>query len=156
MEFDLAARELRDPQGNRVDLRSQSAEVLAQLARRPGRVVAKGDLISAVWPDTFVTDDSLVQCIADIRRALGDDGHKIVLTHPRKGYRLVPTPEAAGSVSRTDRSAHHDHRGRAGGGSGLVGAYTWPFQKIGTTATTGPSLPCCRSRITARARTRAI
>lgn len=93
--FDLASRELRDQQGNPVELRSQSAEVLAQLARHPGKLVAKADLIAAVWPDTFVTDDSLVQCIADIRRALGDDGRKMVLTHPRKGYRLVPTAQAA-------------------------------------------------------------
>lgn len=89
MTFDLAARELRDLQGNPVTLRSQSAEVLAQLARHSGKVVEKGDLFTAVWPDTFVTDDSLVQCIADIRRALGADGRQMVQTHARKGYRLV-------------------------------------------------------------------
>jgi TolB-like protein/DNA-binding winged helix-turn-helix (wHTH) protein len=99
MVFDLAAKELRDGQGNRVDLRSQSAEVLAHLARHPGKLVAKADLIADVWPDTFVTDDSLVQCIADIRRVLGDDGRKAILTHPRKGYRLVTTPKAAGCVT---------------------------------------------------------
>jgi TolB-like protein/DNA-binding winged helix-turn-helix (wHTH) protein len=97
--FDLSAKELRDRQGNRLDLRSQSAEVLAHLARHPGKLVTKEDLIAAVWPDTFVTDDSLVQCIADIRRVLGDDGRKAILTHPRKGYRLVTTSKAAGSVT---------------------------------------------------------
>jgi TolB-like protein/DNA-binding winged helix-turn-helix (wHTH) protein len=96
MVFDLATNELQDRQGNRVELRSQSAEVLAHLARHPGKLVAKADLISAVWPDTFVTDDSLVQCIADIRRVLGDDGREAILTHPRKGYRLVTTLKAAG------------------------------------------------------------
>ena len=30
--------------------------------------------MAAVWPGTAVTDDSLVQCIHEIRRALGDDG----------------------------------------------------------------------------------
>jgi WD40 repeat protein/class 3 adenylate cyclase len=44
--------------------------------------------MQAVWPDTFVTDDSLTQCIADIRRALGDDEHAIVETFPKRGYRL--------------------------------------------------------------------
>ena len=73
-------------------LRSQSAEVLAYLARYPDRLVPKEELTSAVWPDTFVTDDSLVQCIGDIRRALGDNGRHRVLTHPRRGYQLVSTP----------------------------------------------------------------
>ncbi|WP_352749310.1 winged helix-turn-helix domain-containing protein [Mesorhizobium sp. M0701] len=43
------------------------------LAARPGEIVSKDALMQAVWPETFVTDDSLTQCIADIRRALGDD-----------------------------------------------------------------------------------
>lgn len=132
MVFDLADRELRDQQGNPVELRSQSAEVLAHLAQHPGKVVAKGDLIAAVWPDTFVTDDSLVQCVADIRRVLGDDGRRMVLTHPRKGYRLVPTPEAVGSVTgpmgrRTMIAAAVLVVVLA-----LVGMFFWPFQKSAT------------------------
>jgi TolB-like protein/DNA-binding winged helix-turn-helix (wHTH) protein len=95
MTFDLAARELRDLQGNPVTLRSQSAEVLAHLALHSGKVVERGDLIAAVWPDTFVTDDSLVQCIADIRRALGADGREMVQTHARKGYRLLTSSSSA-------------------------------------------------------------
>jgi TolB-like protein/DNA-binding winged helix-turn-helix (wHTH) protein len=129
--FDLAAKELRDRHGNRVDLRSQSAEVLAQLARRPGRVVAKGDLISAVWPDTFVTDDSLVQCVADIRRALGDDGHRLILTLPRKGYRLVPTPEAAGFMPGPTGRRTTIISAVLVALLALVGVYAWLFQQIG-------------------------
>jgi TolB-like protein/DNA-binding winged helix-turn-helix (wHTH) protein len=132
MEFNLATGELRDQQGRPVGLRSQSAEVLAHLARHPGRVVAKGDLIAAVWPDTFVTDDSLVQCITDIRRALGDHGHKIVLTHPRKGYRLIPTPKVAGSVSGPIGRLTVIIAAVLVVVLALVGAYTWPFQKVGT------------------------
>jgi TolB-like protein/DNA-binding winged helix-turn-helix (wHTH) protein len=131
MVFDLVSGELRDQQGIRVDLRSQSAEVLAHLARHPGKVVAKKDLIAAVWPDTFVTDDSLVQCIADIRRALGDEGRSMILTHPRKGYRLLPAAEATGAVAgpigrRTVLVAAALVVVLA-----LVGAYTWPFKTIG-------------------------
>lgn len=129
MVFDLTARELRDPRGNRVDLRSQSAEVLAHLARHPGKLVAKADLIAAVWPDTFVTDDSLVQCIADIRRVLGDDGRKAILTHPRKGYRLVTTPEAAGSVA--GRMGRRAMIAAATCAVALAGLFLWPFQSGG-------------------------
>ena len=69
--FRTKGRELRTAEGKAVDLRSQSAEVLSALAARPGEIVSKDVLMRAVWPDTFVTDDSLTQCIADIRRALG-------------------------------------------------------------------------------------
>ncbi len=129
MTFDLATRELRDQHGDPVALRSQSAEVLAHLALRRGKVVTKGELIAAVWPDTFVTDDSLVQCIADIRRALGDEGHGMVLTHPRKGYRLVVSPTTGGSATRP---AHRFARIAAAVLAVLfvlAGAHFWPVQK---------------------------
>ncbi|KUM24233.1 hypothetical protein AU467_07440 [Mesorhizobium loti] len=81
-------RELRTVEGKAVGLRSQSAEVFSVLAARPGEIVSKDALMQAVWPDTFVTEDSLTQCIADIRRAFGDDAHAIVETLPKRGYRL--------------------------------------------------------------------
>ncbi|RVD31121.1 hypothetical protein EN738_03185 [Mesorhizobium sp. M4B.F.Ca.ET.017.02.2.1] len=87
--------ELRTVEGKAVDLRSQSAEVLSVLATRPGEIVSKDALMQAIWPDTFVTDDSLIQCIADIRRALADDAHAIVETLPRRGYRLNAHPSDA-------------------------------------------------------------
>ena len=85
--FDFGGNELRTDAGPR-QLRAQSAEVLAVLARNPNRIISKDKLASAVWGDTFVTDDSLVQCIADIRRALGPEGHALLETFPKKGYRL--------------------------------------------------------------------
>lgn len=88
--FDPALPELTNATGAPVDLRNQSLEVLYLLAEQAGKVVAKDDLIATVWGDTFVTDDSLVQCIADIRRAIGDEDHKMVQTLPRRGYRLNP------------------------------------------------------------------
>jgi TolB-like protein/DNA-binding winged helix-turn-helix (wHTH) protein len=86
--FLTKSRELRTVEGKAADLRSQSAEVLSVLAARPGEIVSKDALMQAVWPDTFVTEDSLTQCIADIRRALRDDTHKVVETLPKRGYRL--------------------------------------------------------------------
>ena len=92
---------LQTVEGTAVDLRSQSAEVLSVLAARPGEIVPKDALMQAVWPDTFVTDDSLTQCIADIRRALGDNGHAIVQTLPKRGYRLNADPlDAADPADR--------------------------------------------------------
>ena len=91
--FYLNNKDLVDETGTTVALRSQSAEVLSYLAVNAGTLVTKDALIEAVWAETFVTDDSVVQCIGDIRRALGDADHKIVQTFPRKGYKLV-VPEA--------------------------------------------------------------
>ncbi|WP_425102350.1 winged helix-turn-helix domain-containing tetratricopeptide repeat protein [Tropicibacter sp. S64] len=70
-------------------LRPQSTEVLRVLVDKAGEVVTKDALIAAVWRDVAVTDDSLTQCISDIRRALGDSGRSLLQTVPRKGYRLV-------------------------------------------------------------------
>jgi len=98
--FFLQTNELKDKSGNIVRLRHQSTEVLVCLALRHGELVLKTDLIEAVWPDTFVTDDSLGQCIADIRRALGDSAHRIVRTFPKKGYMLVAGPVSENARAR--------------------------------------------------------
>ncbi len=97
LHFDPCTKELTGPNGP-VALRAQSAEVLAVLAAEPGRIVSKEILFAAVWPDTNVTDDSLVKCIADIRQALGDGDRTIVQTLPRLGYRLNRTPKAQARV----------------------------------------------------------
>lgn len=81
--------------GNEVRLRHKSFDVLLYLARNPGRVVTKDELIEAVWPDIFVTDNSLVQCISDIRVALNDDDQKILKTIARRGY-LFAAPVTEG------------------------------------------------------------
>ncbi|MGI9390097.1 MAG: tetratricopeptide repeat protein [Boseongicola sp.] len=74
-------------QGEIVHLRKQSQKVLSILAETPGEIVTKDRLINAVWPSIATTDDSLIQCIADIRRTFGTQS---VETFPKKGYRLCP------------------------------------------------------------------
>ena len=92
---DFAAEVLRDRSGAAVPLRPQSFAVLRHLAGNPGRLVTKEELTAAVWPEVAVTDDSLVQCIHEIRRALGDDQHVVLQTAARRGYRLIlPEPVA--------------------------------------------------------------
>ncbi len=41
--------------------------------------------MQAVWPDAFVTDDSLVQCTLELRRALDDRSQQLLKTVPRRG-----------------------------------------------------------------------
>lgn len=90
---DLARAELRRESGAFVELRPRSFAVLALLARRLGHVVPKEELIATVWNDVAVTEDSLTQCIADIRRALGDRERQLVRTVPRRGYMLLGPAE---------------------------------------------------------------
>jgi DNA-binding winged helix-turn-helix (wHTH) protein len=61
-------------------------ETLKFFVANPGRLVVKEELMQAVWPDSFVTDDSLVQCTLELRRALGDRHQQLLKTVPRRGY----------------------------------------------------------------------
>jgi pimeloyl-ACP methyl ester carboxylesterase/DNA-binding winged helix-turn-helix (wHTH) protein len=69
-----------------IRLRPKSFDALRYLAEHPGRLVSKEELIQAIWPSMAVTDDSLVQCIRDIRTALSDNPPRIIRTVPRRGY----------------------------------------------------------------------
>ena len=74
--------------------------MLRQLIRNVGSVVSRADLLETVWPEVFVTDASLTQCIAELRKALDDsqgDQNRMV---PRRGYLL----ELEGIEKCTERS----------------------------------------------------
>jgi DNA-binding winged helix-turn-helix (wHTH) protein/TolB-like protein/Tfp pilus assembly protein PilF len=72
--------------GQEVKLRPKSFDVLKYLVANNQRLVTKGEIIQAVWPDSFVTDDSVVQCLRDVRRAMADDNQQYIKTVPRRGY----------------------------------------------------------------------
>ena len=100
--LDLEQGQLRDPRGRLVQLRPQALAVLLELGRRPGELITKRDLNARVWPGVSVTDDSLVQCVVEIRRALHDNRQRVVRTMPRRGYLLIV--DAADSKSREART----------------------------------------------------
>jgi len=72
--------------GDEVPLRPKAFDVLRYLVLHQGRLVSKDELARAVWADVAVTDNSLAQCLLEIRRALGDDDQRIVRTVARRGY----------------------------------------------------------------------
>ena len=86
---DFGSETLRTKSGHLVDLRPQSFAVLRYLAEHAGQLVTKDELMQAVWPGIAVTEDSLVQCIHEIRRALHDDERALLKTAQKRGYRLV-------------------------------------------------------------------
>src|SRR5215470_11872451 len=71
-----------------LDLRPKSFEVLKYLAMNAGRLVAKQELYDAVWPNVIVSDDSIAQCIRELRSRLGDTDHSLIKTIARRGYLL--------------------------------------------------------------------
>jgi DNA-binding winged helix-turn-helix (wHTH) protein len=83
-----------------VPLRCKTFAVLEYLAMRPGRLIASGELLDAVWPATHVTPAVLPGCIRELRRALGDDARdaRFVETAHRRGYRFIAPPTAASAV----------------------------------------------------------
>ena len=94
--LDLARGCLRS--GSReIELRPKAFAVLCHLAQNGGRLVPKQELYQAVWPDVVVTDDSLVQCIRELREKLGDQEHQLIKTLHRRGY-LLDVPVSASDV----------------------------------------------------------
>jgi len=72
--------------GKDIALRPKSLALLSYLVANPGRVIDKEELIAAVWPDVVVSDDSLSQCLKDVRGVLGIKAEGLIRTVPRRGY----------------------------------------------------------------------
>jgi DNA-binding winged helix-turn-helix (wHTH) protein len=79
---------LRDSKGAEVALRPKSLDLLLELARNPGRTLSRDELFDAVWPDVTVTEDSIAQCVREVRRAIGDPEGRILRTIIKRGYCL--------------------------------------------------------------------
>ena len=58
-----------------VELRAKSFEVLRHLVENADRLVSKSELMETVWPNVVVSDESLSQCVSEVRQAIGDSGH---------------------------------------------------------------------------------
>ena len=72
--------------GQEIPLQPKAFEVLRYLVERHGHLVVKSELMDAVWRDTAITENSLSQCIVQIRRALSDDSQELIRTVARRGY----------------------------------------------------------------------
>jgi class 3 adenylate cyclase/DNA-binding winged helix-turn-helix (wHTH) protein len=86
-EVDIDRGELRVA-GRAVALRPKTFALLKYMAQHPGRLLTRDELVQAVWRDVIVTDDSLVQCISELRSALGGHRQQMIRTVPRRGYVL--------------------------------------------------------------------
>ena len=85
-ELDRARAELRGADGKLIKLRPKAFEMLQLFAVNTGRVMGKHELLAAIWPNVHVGDDSLFQCIRELRTALGDDRRQMIRLVSRRGY----------------------------------------------------------------------
>src|SRR5262245_24229550 len=76
-------------QGVERQLRPKTFTLLEYFVQNAGRVVGRDEIMQVIWPDVIVTDDSIAQCIKEVRRTLGDDRHQLLRTVPRRGYQFV-------------------------------------------------------------------
>ena len=82
--------------GTTVKLEPRTVRVLVCLVERAGELVSVNQLLDTVWKDLVVTQYSVYQAVAALRRALGDDSKAptYIASVPRQGYRLVAPIEA--------------------------------------------------------------
>jgi DNA-binding winged helix-turn-helix (wHTH) protein/Flp pilus assembly protein TadD len=81
--------------GEAIHLRPQSYELLTYLADHRGILISKDQLIEHIWQGRAVGDDSLVQCLRDVRAALGESGAAVIRTVRGRGYIFDPQEPAA-------------------------------------------------------------
>ncbi len=85
-ELDPQRAELRGPGGDAIRLRPKTFEMLRLFASNAGRILSKQELMEEIWPNVHVGEDSLFQCIREIRTALGDDRRELIKLVSGRGY----------------------------------------------------------------------
>lgn len=95
--FDLDEPLKRLRQGNEnIGIRKNAFEVLLYLVKCRDRVVSPQNLSNFLWPNSTVfPDDGVKRCIADIRKALGDQAKasKFIKTNRGYGYQFIGAVE---------------------------------------------------------------
>jgi Tol biopolymer transport system component/DNA-binding winged helix-turn-helix (wHTH) protein len=93
-QVDAANHELIAETG-RVRLQPRQMQLLLRLAREPGTVVRREQLLGDVWEDRYVNDEALSRAIAELRQLLADDPRapRYIETVPKLGYRLIAMPQ---------------------------------------------------------------
>ena len=97
--------------GKTVKLEPKAMAALIYLANRPGQVVSREALLSAVWPGVVVGDDSLTQVVIKLRKALGDapEDPVYIQTISKGGYRLVAPVVRPAEISSAPARPDSEH-----------------------------------------------
>jgi DNA-binding winged helix-turn-helix (wHTH) protein len=113
--LDVDARQLmRD--GQTVHVSPKAFELLKTLIEARPKAFSKAELHERIWPETFVTDDSLARLVAEIRAAIGDHARKpqFLRTVHAFGYAFSKIEDAGrGEPARVETTCWLLHEGRA-------------------------------------------
>ena len=82
--LDLVRGALFDPRGAELRLRPKAYALLRHLVENAGRLIGRDEILAAVWPAVFVTEDSVTLRVRELRRALDDEGQRLLRTVPRR------------------------------------------------------------------------
>jgi TolB-like protein len=93
--LDLTRGALLTASGEEVRLRHKSFDLLCLFVANAGRLLDRDRINQAIWSDLIVSNDSIAQCVRDIRRALGDEAQVLLRTVPRRGYIFTANVTAA-------------------------------------------------------------
>jgi DNA-binding winged helix-turn-helix (wHTH) protein len=115
--FDPASHLLLSEDGA-IALTPKAFDVLLVLVENGMRLTTKEELMTKVWPDSFVEEANLTVTVSALRKALGEttDGKRYIETVPKKGYRFVATinevkEDAAENDPGKEIVARSDERG---------------------------------------------
>ncbi|MCO7224758.1 winged helix-turn-helix domain-containing protein [Pleionea sp. CnH1-48] len=88
-QIDISRNQI-EHNGSAETLQPKMISVLIILAKHQGQVVSHDHLMDEVWSDRSVSPNTLQRCIAQLRKALGDDSktQTIIKTHSKQGYSL--------------------------------------------------------------------
>lgn len=74
--------------GSPVHLALKEIETLLVLVEHNDHALSKDEMISAIWPDSFVEEGNLAKQISRLRKVLNQNGHQYIETLPKRGYRF--------------------------------------------------------------------
>jgi DNA-binding winged helix-turn-helix (wHTH) protein len=109
-DFRLMTMRRRLMQGDEaIALGPRALSVLIHLVERHDRIVTKEELLSEVWPGTFVEEHNLVVQVSALRKVLGQDA---ISTIPGRGYKFTAAVvRHEGSVPAVPETATPDRSG---------------------------------------------
>jgi Tol biopolymer transport system component/DNA-binding winged helix-turn-helix (wHTH) protein len=131
--------------GEAIALSPKGFELLVLLVRRPRHAFSRQELMTALWPDTFVEEANLSFQVSTLRKALGDGAAHWIETVPRYGYRFaadvqasahliappVATTDQAPAAPSTGGRATNPHRWWAAGALGACGLAALAYAIVG-------------------------
>ena len=109
--LDLDRGALLAADGSEMPLRPKSFALLRLLVENAGRLLSRDAIMAALWPNLFVTDDNVTQCVRDVRRALGAEAQRMLRTQPRRGYLFTSEVVAVPASPRYERVERYDSGG---------------------------------------------